>query len=81
MPIESAIIQEYLTYSQLATEFDMASPTILSYKSIDPREDYLIDFDAFIHETNLTFGPLSHIKQVLLNNSNMIFKGFCSNIS
>ena len=46
----------------------MASPAILSCKSIDPGEDYLIDLDAFVHETNLTFGPLSHIKQLLLDN-------------
>ena len=59
----------------------MAFPAILSCKSIDPREDYLIDLDAFVHETNLTFGPLSHIKQLLLDNSNMISQGFCSNIS
>ena len=59
----------------------MAFLAILSCKSIDPGEDYLIDLDAFIHETILTFGPLSHIKQVLLNNSNMISEGFCSNIS
>ena len=51
----------------------MASPAILTCKLIDPGKDYIIDLDAFIHETNLTFGPLSHIKQVLLNNSNMIF--------
>ena len=59
----------------------MASPAILTCKSIDPGEDYLIDLDAFIHETDLTFGPLSHIKQVLLSNSNMISERFCSNIS
>ena len=59
----------------------MASPAILSCKSIDPREDYLIDLDAFVRETNLTFGPLNHIKQFLLDNSNMISQGFCSNIS
>ena len=59
----------------------MVSPAILSCKSIDPGEDYLIDLDAFVHETNLTFGPLSHIKQLLLDNSNMISQGFCSNIS
>ena len=59
----------------------MASPIVLSSKSIDPGEDYLIDLDAFVHETNLTFGPLNHIKQFLLDNSNMISEGFCSNIS
>ena len=40
----------------------MASPTIKTCKSVDPREDFLIDLDAFIHETNLTFGPLSQIR-------------------
>ena len=59
----------------------MASPAILTCKSIDPGEDYLIDLDTFIHETDLPFGPLSHIKQVLLSNSNMISESFCSNIS
>ena len=59
----------------------MASPAILSCKSIDPGEDYLIDLDAFVHETSLTFGPLGHIKQLLLDNSNIISQGFCSNIS
>ena len=59
----------------------MASPAILSCKSIDPGEDYLIDLVAFLHETNLTFGPLSHIKQLLSDNSNIISQGFCSNVS
>ena len=59
----------------------MASPTILSCKSIEPEEDYLIDLDAFVRETSLTFGPLSHIKQLLSDNSNIISQGFCSNIS
>ena len=59
----------------------MASPTILSCKSIDPGEDYLIHLYAFVHETSLTFGPLSHIKQLLSDNSNIISQGFCSNDS
>ena len=46
----------------------MASHAILSCKSIDPGEDYLIDLNVFMHETSLTFGPLSHIKQLLLDN-------------
>ena len=64
-----------------AAEVDMASPAILSCKSIDPREDYLIDLDAFVHETSLTFGPLYHTKQLLLDNSNIISQTFCSNVS
>ena len=59
----------------------MASPVILSCKSIDPREDYLIYLDAFVHETNLTFGPLNHTKQLLLDNLNIISQTFCSNVS
>ena len=59
----------------------MASPVILSCKSIDPREDYLIDLDIFIPETSLTFGPLHHTKQLLADNSNVISQTSCSNIS
>ena len=59
----------------------MASPAIKTYKSIDPREDFLIDLDAFIQETSLTLGPLSQIKQTMLSNSNMISKSFCSTLS
>ena len=70
-----------LNLFQAAANFDMASPVILSCKSIDPREDYLIDLDAFIRETNLTFGPLNHTKQLLMDNSNVISQTFCSNIS
>ena len=65
----------------VAAEFDMVSPAILSCKSIDPGEDYLIDLDAFIRETSLTFGPLSCTKQLLLDNSNIISQAFCSNVS
>ena len=59
----------------------MASPTIKTCKSIDPGEDFLIDLDAFIQETNLTLGPLSQIKQTMLSNSNMISETFCSTLS
>ena len=59
----------------------MVFPAILSCKSIDPGEDYLIDLDAFVHETSLTFGPLSHIKQLLSDNSNIISQGFFPNVS
>ena len=58
----------------------MTSPAILSCKSIDPGEDYLIDLDAFVHETSLTFGPLNHTKQLLADNSNIISQSFCSNV-
>ena len=59
----------------------MTSPAILSCKSIDPGEDYLIDLDAFVCETSLTFGPLSYTKQLLSDNSNIISQTFCSNVS
>jgi hypothetical protein len=59
----------------------MVSPAILSCKSIDPGEDNLIDLDTCVHETSLTFGPLSHTKQLLLDNSNSFSQGFCSSVS
>ena len=59
----------------------MTSPAILSCKSIDPGEDYLIDLDTFVRETSLTFGPLSYTKQLLSDNSNIISQDFCSNVS
>ena len=40
----------------------MASLAIKTCKSIDPGEDFLIDTDAFIQETNLNLGHLSQIK-------------------
>ena len=59
----------------------MASPAIKSYKSIDPREDHLVELDASIQETRFTLGPLSQIKQTILNNSNIILDIFCSSLS
>ena len=59
----------------------MASLAIKTCKSIDPGEDFLIDLDVFIQETNLTLGPLSQIKQIMLSNSNMISERFCSTLS
>ena len=59
----------------------MVSPAIKSCKSIDPGEDFFIDLDASIQETNLTLGPLSQIKQTMLSNSNMISESFCSTLS
>ena len=59
----------------------MLTPAIKTCKSIDPREEFLIDLDAFIQETNLSLGPLSQIKQIMLSNSNMISETFCSTLS
>ena len=59
----------------------MASLAIKTYKSIDLGEDFLIDLDAFLQETNLTLGPLSQIKQIMLSNPNMISESFCSTLS
>ena len=59
----------------------MASPAIKSCKSIDPREDHLVDLDASIQETRFTLGSLSQIKQTILNNSNIISDSFCSSLS
>ena len=70
-----------LNLFQAVAEFDMVSTAILSCKSIDPGEDYLIDLDVFIRETSLTFGPLHHTKQLLMDNLNVISQTFCSNVS
>ena len=59
----------------------MAYPAIKTCKSIDLGENFLIELDAFIKETNLTLGPLSQIKQILLSNSNMISENFRSTLS
>lgn len=59
----------------------MASPAIKFCKSVDPGEDYLVDLDASIQETNFTLGSLSQIKQTTLNNSDMISDSFCSSLS
>lgn len=63
------------------TGIDMASPAIKTCKSIDPKEEYLVDLDASIQETMLTLGSLNQIKQTILNNSNIIFDSFCSSLS
>ena len=49
--------------------------------SIDPREEHLVDLDAFIQETRLTLGSLSQIKPTILKNSNIISDSFCSSLS
>ena len=59
----------------------MASPAIKSYKSIDPRKDFLVDLDASIQETKFTLGSLSQIKKTILNNSDMISDSLCSTLS
>jgi hypothetical protein len=59
----------------------MASSAIVSCKSIDPAEDFVIDLDVFINETTLNFGPLHHTKQLLADNSHAISPSFCSNIA
>ena len=59
----------------------MASPAIKTCKYIDPKEEYLVDLDASIQETNLTLGSLNQIKQTILDNSNIISNSFCSSLS
>lgn len=59
----------------------MASPAIKTCKSIDPKEEYLVDLDASIQESILTLGSLNQIKQMILENSNIIYDSFCSSLS
>ena len=57
------------------------SPAIKTCKSIDPKEEYLVDLDASIQEIELTLGSLDQIKQVIMDNSNIISNNFCSSLS
>ena len=59
----------------------MASPAIKSCKSIDPKEDHLVDLDASIQETRFTLGSLSQIKKTILNNFDIISDSYCSSLS
>ena len=79
--IQLATIQITKPNLHLFTRIDMASPAIKTYKSIDPREEHLVDLDASIQETRLTLGCLSQIKQTILNNLNIISDSFCSSVN
>ena len=59
----------------------MASPAIKNCKSVDPKEDFLVDLDASIQEIVLTLGSLNQIKQTILENLNIISNSFCSSLS
>ena len=60
---------------------NMATSAIKTCKSVDPKEELLIDLDVAINETKLTLGSLNQIKQTMLNNSNIISDSFCSSLS
>ena len=59
----------------------MASFAIKTCKSIDPKEECLVNLHASIQESRLTLGTLDHIKQVIMDNSNIISDNFCSSLS
>ena len=59
----------------------MVTSTIKTYKSVDPKEELLIDVDATIKETELTLGTLNQIKKTILDNSNIISDSLCSSLS
>jgi hypothetical protein len=59
----------------------MVSLAIKSYKLIHPKEEHLLDLDAFIHETRFTLGSLSQIKKTIQNNFDIISDSFCSSLS
>ena len=40
----------------------MASTAIKTCKSVDPKEEFLVDLDASIQENRLTLGTLDQIK-------------------
>lgn len=59
----------------------MASTAIKTCKSVDPKEDFLVDLDASIQENRLTLGTLDQIKHIIMDNSNIISDSFCSSLS
>ena len=59
----------------------MASFAIKTFKSIEPKEEFLVDLDASVQESRITLGTLDHIKQVIMDNSNIISDNFCSSLS
>ena len=59
----------------------MASPAIKTCKSIDPKEEYLVDLDASITQNKFTLGALNQIKQVIMDNLDIISNNFCSSLS
>ena len=59
----------------------MATSAFLSYKSIDPVEDFVVDLDVSISEAVLNFGPLHHTKQLLADNAHTISLWLCSNLA
>lgn len=84
--IKRTIIQATTTSIQepsfsTSTGINMASPTIKTCKSIDPKEEYLVDLDTSIPETILTLSSLNQINQTILDNSNIISNSFCTSMS
>lgn len=59
----------------------MASTATKTCKSIDPNDEFLVDLDASIQENRLTLGTLDQIKQIIMDNSDIISDSFCSSLS
>ena len=59
----------------------MASTAIKTCKSVDPKEEFLVDLDASIQENRLTIGTLDQIKQIIMDNSNIILDNLFSSFS
>ena len=59
----------------------MMTNSIKTCKSMDPKEELLIDLDATIKETKLTVGTLIQVKQTIMDNPNIILDTFCSSLS
>ena len=57
-----------------------AITTIQSCKSLDPKEDLIIDLDAEIYETILMLANLTKIKNKLTQIPNFIPDSFCSSL-
>ena len=55
--------------------------SIKTCKSVDPKEEILIDLDVRIKETQLTVGTLNQIKHTIMDNLNIISHTLCSSLS
>ena len=59
----------------------MVSNAIKTCKLVDPKEEFLVNLGVAIQENKLTLGTLDQIKQIILDNSNIISDSFCSSLS
>ena len=73
-------LQKVLQHSNSNFNMTMTN-SIKTCKSVDPKEELLIDLDVGIRETQLIVGTLNQVKQTIMDNSNIIWHTLCSSLS